>query len=567
MCLETKVVKVSEDEESCHVLLGFRYIDDIIEKERAAQKRLQDALDETQRSNETISTIAKSYSSIYQLDLETDTYERISGSEIIPKTGCASKRMYEVCEQEVAPEYRNIIHQFVDIKTLASRLDKEGDILAEYRMADGNWHKLRYIVRKRDENGKVIQAIATIRTISETKRKELNLFFEAEQAKREAKIKTRFLQNMSHDMRTPLNGISGMLHMADQNPDDLELQKTTRNKIHQSLNYLISLVNDVLDMNDLEGNHFTDEEVDFDITKLLATINIDAQQLAQEKNIQYILDWYEGQLSHSRFEGNPIYLSRILSIIVQNAVKFTPENGEIHVWADEKSLDDSTSLLEFGCKDNGIGMSEDFVKHAFDLFAQEDSSSRSTYQGTGLGLSIAKKLVEHMHGKICLESDKGVGTTVTIQIPFKLGKQSENKSKLSESVSLEGLSALVAEDNDLNMEIVKYMLERNGIQVVCAKDGQEAVSLFEQSQINELDFILMDIMMPKLNGLDATRKIRSLKRADAKEIPIIAMSANAFVEDMINSKVAGMNMHLAKPLDETKLINALRQCKRDERVN
>lgn len=561
---ETKVVKVSEDEESCHVLLGFRYIDDIIEKERAAQKRLQDALDETKRSNETISTIAKSYSSIYQIDLETDTYERISGSEIIPKTGCASKRMYEICEQAVAPEYRNIIHQFVDLKTLASRLEKEDDILAEYRMADGNWHKLRYIVRKRDENGKAIQAIATIRTISETKRKELNLFFEAEQAKREAKIKTRFLQSMSHDMRTPLNGIAGMLHIADQNPDDLELQKSTRNKIHQSLNYLISLVNDVLDMNDLDSNHFTEEEADFDVTKLLGNTNIEAQQLAQDKNIQYILDWYEGQLSHSYFRGYPIYLSRILMIVVQNAVKFTPENGEIHVWMNEKILDDSTSLLEFRCKDNGIGMSQDFIKHAFDLFAQENSSSRSTYQGTGLGLPIAKKLVDYMHGEIHLESEKGVGTTVYIQIPFKLGKQIENKAKFTESVSLEGLHALVAEDNDLNMEIVKYMLERNGIQVTCAKDGLEVVSLFEQSQINEYDFILMDIMMPKLNGLDATRKIRSLKRADAKTIPIIAMSANAFVEDMLNSKVAGMNMHLAKPLDETKLMEALKQCKKGE---
>lgn len=277
-------------------------------------------------------------------------------------------------------------------------MKKEEDVLAEYRMVDGNWHKLRIIVSKRNANGKAIQAIATIRTISETKRKELNLFFEAEQAKREAKIKTRFLQSMSHDMRTPLNGISGMLHIADQNPKDLELQKITRNKIHRSLNYLISLVNDVLDMNDLESDHFTEEEVDFDVTKLLESINFDGQQLAQEKNIQYILDWYEGQLSHSRFRGYPIYLSRILLIVVQNAVKFTPENGEIHVWMNEKCLDESTSLLEFRCKDTGIGMSQDFIKHAFDLFAQEDSSSRSTYQGTGLGLPIAKSL-----WSICME--------------------------------------------------------------------------------------------------------------------------------------------------------------------
>lgn len=561
---ETKVVKVSEDEESCHVLLGFRYIDDIIKKEKATQKRLQNALEEIKRSNETISAIAKSYSSIYKVDFETDTYERITGSDVIPKTGCASEKMFDVCEQDVAPEYRNIIHQFTNIETLTSRLEKEKDVLAEYRMADGNWHKLRIIVSKRNANGKAIQAIATIRIISETKRKELNLFFEAEQAKREAKIKTRFLQSMSHDMRTPLNGIAGMLHIADQNPKDLELQKTTRNKIHQSLNYLISLVNDVLDMNDLESDHFTEEEVDFDITKLVGNMNIVAQQLAQEKNIQYVLDWYEGQLSHSSFRGFPIYLSRILSIVVQNAVKFTPENGEIHVWMNEKCLDDSTSLLEFRCKDNGIGMSQDFIQHAFDLFAQEDSSSRSTYQGTGLSLSIAKKLVEYMHGNIQLESEKGVGTTVYIQIPFKLGRSIENKTKFTELVSLEGLCVLVAEDNDLNMEIVEYMLERNGIQVVCAKDGQEVIDLFEKSEVNEFDFILMDIMMPKLNGLDATRKIRALKRLDAKTIPIIAMSANAFVEDIMNSKLAGMNMHLAKPLDETKLINALKQCKKDE---
>lgn len=561
---ETKVVKVSEDEESCHVLLGFRYIDDIIKKEKATQKRLQNALEEIKRSNETISAIAKSYSSIYKVDFETDTYERITGSDVIPKTGCASEKMFDVCEQDVAPEYRNIIHQFANIETLTSRLEKEKDVLAEYRMADGNWHKLRIIVSKRNTNGKAIQAIATIRIISETKRKELNLFFEAEQAKREAKIKTRFLQSMSHDMRTPLNGIAGMLHIADQNPKDLELQKNTRNKIHQSLNYLISLVNDVLDMNDLENDHFTEEEVDFDITKLVGNMNIVAQQLAQEKNIQYVLDWYEGQLSHSSFRGFPICLSRILSIVVQNAVKFTPENGEIHVWMNEKCLDDSTSLLEFRCKDNGIGMSQDFIQHAFDLFAQEDSSSRSTYQGTGLSLSIAKKLVEYMHGNIQLESEKGVGTTVYIQIPFKLGRSIENKTKFTELVSLEGLCVLVAEDNDLNMEIVEYMLERNGIQVVCAKDGQEVIDLFEKSEVNEFDFILMDIMMPKLNGLDATRKIRALKRLDAKTIPIIAMSANAFVEDVMNSKLAGMNMHLAKPLDETKLINALKQCKKDE---
>ena len=240
-------------------------------------------------------------------------------------------------------------------------------------------------------------------------------------------------------------------------------------------------------------------------------------------------------------------------IVVQNAVKFTPENGEIHVWMNEKILDDSTSLLEFRCKDNGIGMSQDFIKHAFDLFAQENSSSRSTYQGTGLGLPIAKKLVDYMHGEIHLESEKGVGTTVYIQIPFKLGKQIENKAKYTESVSLEGLHALVAEDNDLNAEIAITILEDMGLIVERVEDGIQCVAKMEQMPAKSYDLILMDVQMPHMDGYEETETIRELSDEGKAHIPIVALTANAFEEDRKMAISKGMNDHIAKPIDVKKV--------------
>lgn len=324
---------------------------------------------------------------------------------------------------------------------------------------------------------------------------------------------------MSHDIRTPINGIMGMLELMNQHPSDLKVQQKCRDKIMESSRYLVSLVNDILDMNKLESGELVDQEMNFNLTNLLNRANTDKQILAEEKGIEYVVDWKRGDIQHMYLIGNPIYVQRMLTIVADNAVKFTNPGGSIHVWCREKASDEKQVTYEFGCSDNGIGMSEEFVAHAFDLFSQENETSHSKFEGAGLGLALAKKLADRLGGNIAIESKKGEGTTVTITLTFKIGEPEEIiEPEPKEQASLEGLCALVVEDNELNMEIAQFMLEKNGIYVECATDGLEAVERFEKSEPGYYDTIFMDIMMPNLNGWDATRKIRSMKRPDAGSI-------------------------------------------------
>lgn len=370
---------------------------------------------------------------------------------------------------------------------------------------------------------------------------------------------------MSHDIRTPMNGIIGMVELANRYPNDPEIQQKCRDKIMESSRYLVSLVNDILDMNKLESGDIVDQELTFDLTEILSRTNTEKQLQAAEKNIEYIVDWERSELSHILLTGNPVYLERLLNAISDNAVKFTEPGGKIHVWCKEKFADEKRVVYEFGGADNDPGMSQEFVAHAFDPFTQEKETSRSKYEGTGLGLSIANKLTDRMGGTIRIESKEGTGTTVVMTIPFKIG-EAEKARKLEDfvkdpnTISLEGLRALVVEDNELNMEIASFMLEDNGIIVDCAKDGLEAIGKFEKSEPGYYDVILMDIMMPNLNGWDTTRRIRSMKRSDAERVPVIAMSANAFAEDIINSRISGMDEHLTKPLEPARLVNVLKDC-------
>ena len=412
--------------------------------------------------------------------------------------------------------------------------------------------------------------LCTVRSISDSKRREENLNFAAEVAKREAEMKTRFLATMSHDIRTPLNGIIGMVNMGNQYADDPQMQQKIREKVMESLKYLVSLVNDVLGMNKLQSGDLKDRQLTFDLTKVLRELNQIYDERAAKKGIQYEIDWKNGTYSHIALVGNPVYLGRILSNILDNAIKFSQAGSVITVWVKEEALDDGRAFFTFYCKDQGVGMSEDFIAHAFEMFSQESQTSRSRYEGTGLGLAITKQLVDRMDGSIELKSKIGVGTTVVVKIPFKIGAQDKISNSPDNSVSLEdysveGMRALVVEDNELNMEIARCILEDSGMEVTCAADGQEAVEIFEKSAPDYFGGIYMDIMMPRMNGLDAARTIREMKRRDAMRVPIIAMSANAFAEDIINSQLAGMNAHLAKPLDAEKMIVALKQCMEDNR--
>lgn len=573
---EAYAVKGKADGKNFYIFLGYRNVDVILYKEKAIQEQLQKALDEAKLSNEIIEAIAKSYQYISRIDIAKDWFEEIANRDAenmnYKKSGEVFSGNRNVCKKLVAEEYQEAFLKFTDITTLPVRMKNEETIVMEYQMKDGNWHKLRFIEKKRDKDGNLTHVLCAIRSISDVKKKEQELLQQVAEARKDAALKSRFLSNMSHDIRIPINGIIGMTELADRYPDNPEIQKKCREKLLESARHLVSMVNDILDMNKLETEQFVENDIPFNLAAVLNRVNTDQQMQAGKKKIDYVVDWKKSEMNHMYLMGNPVYIEKLLTVITDNAVKFTKPGGNVSVWCREISEDDERAFYEFGCSDNGIGMSEEFAGHAFEMFSQENKTSRTQYEGTGLGLAIAKKITERLGGTIEIKSKKNCGTTVTMTIPFKTGVQNlmqytENvNTESTEDIPLEGLHALIAEDNELNLEIAKLMLEETGICVECAADGKEAVAKFEESEPGYYDVIFMDIMMPYMNGWDATRKIRTLQRPDADKIPIIAMSANAFAEDIINSHISGMNWHLTKPIDADKLMTALKECIRKNNI-
>ena len=384
------------------------------------------------------------------------------------------------------------------------------------------------------------------------------LLIAAKKAEAANEAKTEFLQRMSHDIRTPINGICGMVNMADHYADDMEKQTEYRTKVKEASNLLLELVNDVLDMSKLESGEIVLEEIPFNLSSIYREVFVVIEQVAAEQNIQIV--WEKKEITHRDLIGSPGYVKRVMMNILSNAMKYNRENGHIYISCIEiPSEQPEMTTMEFVCQDTGIGMTEEFQKCVFEPFAQEHTGSRTKFAGTGLGMAISRKLVEKMGGTITFESEKGVGTTFVIRVPFKIdldADKHEEQTDASEK-SIKGLNILLAEDNELNMEIAEFMLQNEGAHVSKAWNGQEAIEVFKKSEPGEFDVILMDIMMPIMNGYEATKIIRSLDREDAKVIPIIAMTANAFTEDRIRAKEAGMDEHVAKPVDVELLVKVI----------
>ena len=384
------------------------------------------------------------------------------------------------------------------------------------------------------------------------------LLIAAKKAEAANEAKTEFLQRMSHDIRTPINGICGLVNVADHYADNVEKQTEYRTKVKEASTLLLELVNDVLDMSKLESGEIVLEEIPFNLSSISREVFIVIEQMAAEQNIRIM--WEKKEITHRDFIGSPGYVKRVMMNILSNAVKYNRENGQIYISCMEiPSEQPEMTTMEFVCRDTGIGMTAEFQKCVFEPFAQEHTGSRTKFAGTGLGMPIAKNLVEKMGGTITFESKEGVGTTFVIRLPFKINlyaDKREEQKDVSEK-SIKGLHILLAEDNELNMEIAEFMLQNEGADVTKAWNGQEAVELFRNSEPGEFDVILMDIMMPVMNGYEATKMIRSLDREDAKAIPIIAMTANAFTEDRLRAKEAGMNEHISKPVDVRLLVKVI----------
>ena len=382
----------------------------------------------------------------------------------------------------------------------------------------------------------------------------------AKKAEAANEAKTEFLQRMSHDIRTPINGICGMIDVADHYAEDMEKQTECRAKIKEASHLLLELINEVLDMSKLESDEVVLEEIPFNLNSISEEILGVIEQMATEQNIRIL--WEKKEVTHWNLIGSPVHVKRILMNILSNAVKYNKENGYVYISCREiPSKQTAMTTLEFVCRDTGIGMTEAFQKRIFEPFAQEHAGSRTKFAGTGLGMPITKKLVEKMGGTISFESKEGTGTTFVIRIPFRIDTDRKDRTETEEKTetSIQGLHVLLTEDNELNMEIAEFVLQNEGTVVTKAWNGQEAVDIFRKSSPGEFDVILMDIMMPVMNGYEAAKMIRSLDREDAKVIPIIAMTANAFIEDKMRAKEAGMDEHIAKPVDRKLLVKVINE--------
>ena len=535
-------------------------------KESVSAKIREKAMQEAAEHAAVINALSTIYTTIIEADLKTHDFKIIqTNSPFTTATGGKTQGNFDEVMEAVLkfymdPDDIDRMRQFINLETVSERLGADTSLETEYKSGYGKWFEARFIAKARDEAGRVVSAIYVARDVTEEKLKELHYREQlqeiAQEAERANKAKTDFLLRMSHDIRTPLNGIRGMLDIADHYSSDLEKVKECMRKVRESSNILLELINEVLDMSKLESGEVTLEHVPFDLEDISGEVFTVIDKMAEEQGIEILEDC---KADHTKLIGSPMHFKRLLLNILGNAIKYNKPHGKVYVSCQEVEFDGKTAVFETVIRDTGIGMSEEFQKHLFEPFQQENATARSKYGGTGLGMSIAKSLAEKMNGTIACESKKDIGTTFTVQIPFEVDFANHTNviEEGQEDFSIAGKTLLLVEDNDINLEIAQFILSETGAKTIVARNGQEAVEAFKNSKQGEISAILMDLMMPVLDGYQATRLIRAMDREDAQDITIIAMTANAFVEDKIATRKAGMNAHISKPLDAKEVIRII----------
>lgn len=509
-----------EDHE--HVLMTFRILktkkDDGEEKQSKAARALR-------KERLFLEVLCRDYTSVYYFDLKSDTCEILKMDENANAVNMFGTKL----RQKLS--YTTEIKRYCDCYVIEKDQAEFSKVMAKENI----WKAL-----KNEERSKRLEK-------------------EKQDAIDANEMKSRFLSSISHDIRTPINGILGMLRIADTYSNDLKKQTECREKIWIASNYLVTLVNNVLNMNRLENKSIDLSEQSFNIIDLLMDITGMTEIQMQAQGLHSIVDWKPEYIKHRYLMGSAEGLYRILMNLNSNAIKYNKKGGTIYFRCMEKQIEGDKIWFEFITEDTGIGMDEEFLKNAFEPYIQKDNTTLNSIKGVGLGLSIVKQTVELMDGSIKVESKLSEGTKYTIMLPFKIDKYPKVEKKSFEHIPLKGVKALLVEDNDLNMEIAKFHLEQEDVEVYTAINGAEAVEMFERSKIGFYDIILMDIMMPIMDGLQATKQIRDMNRPDALAIPIVAMSANAFEEDIKKSLESGMNTHLIKPLDGKKVTDTMKK--------
>lgn len=690
---ELKAIRVHQDETSFKVVIGIRPIDDLIREEGRHQRRLEEALASERRSHEVISAISKIYGVIYLVDLEKDTCERIAsvGEEYqASRKVCAASQAFEdILRHIVSEEYWDHMRDFVDTRTLVTRLSQEDTITTTYRARTGEWRQARFIVKTRDEKGRAKDLLYMVNPIDRAKQKEMQYqavmnalgqdftaifltdlrqdtiemirgmedthiglrledvhhrysewiryacehlvceenreemafllspahleaelllhktysvrchvhpnpagheYFEVravlfqqdenhfevimgyraldqmirEERKNQQRLeealhqvelaneaKSAFLFNMSHDIRTPMNAILGFSHLLRMHKEEPEKILDYTEKIEKSGEYLLSLINNVLELSRIESGKSQLDETIIDTKELNDAVCYLFENQMKAKQISFTRTL---RTTHRFIYADKVKLQEILLNLLSNACKYTPPGGKVSFdVCSAPSQEEGVELFTSTIRDNGIGMTKEFLAHIFEAFTRARSSTESRQPGFGLGMGIAKKLTELMGGTITVESEPGKGTTFTVSIPHRIAKCPEKEFYAEQSVLpdtvLQGRRILLAEDNDLNAEIAEELLKDAGLLVERARDGIECLAMLEKRKPHWYDLILMDIQMPNMDGYKATTIIRHLEDPRLSKIPIIAMTANAFAEDKAKAIALGMNAHVAKPFD------------------
>ena len=582
-------VNNTEDGRLHHFILGFEPFQNKNENtadERTRLNRYYEQLKQSIVENENYAeALLQTANAVYTVDLTNDKLENVYYHEAAFKiendiqtprsySDYCNKRSRYVTE-DTLENYRIVDSSFKLLKRFATGAKQ---VTVEYCETMGKENKPVWLQKtvlmsrdivydpKTDKESTVVHGIILFKNTSEFHEKEekenARLQMAYEEADSENRAKTEFMNRMSHDIRTPINGIMGMVDIIRKNRDDREKVDDSLDKIQLSTRHLLELVSDVLDMSKLEAGMFEIHEDVFDMNELMDEVAalVDAQLV--ESGITHCK--HRSNIQHTALKGSSLQLRRIMVNLLSNAIKYNKSNGTIDTYAEELSCDGTTVWYEFKIVDTGIGMSEEFIKEQlFKPFTQEKNDARTLYRGTGLGMSIVKALLDKMGGSIEVESQLGEGSTFTFRLPFKVDEnaiETKKEEQSSGEQKLEGKQILLVEDNEINMEIAEFYLKELGIVVDKAWNGKEAIDKFEESAPGTYDLILMDIMMPVMGGREAARRIRTLERPDAETVRIYAMTAQVSSESVHKCLASGMNGHIAKPIDESKLREILTRC-------
>ena len=553
-----------------YVLNGYcSDVTGLVNKEKEQQKAMARMGAEIQRAYEVVKFVSRSCTSIYRINMQDGRLMHVSTvnekvHNVLGNEGDARERFLEFCEKLVKPEWREEMLAFTNLDWVREQLKTQSIIKHEFECSACGWVIGSFVAGKRGDDGYCTEVVWTTVDVNEQKKKELSQLNALEDAKRAAveanRAKSSFLLNMSHDIRTPMNAIIGFTGLLEKHQEEPERRQDYLNKLKESSALLLGLINNVLEMSRIEKGH-----LDLDVQAcgveqmydMFCSVFLD---MMIQKGITFC---HSMDVEHDFLFCDPIKVRDVVLNLLSNAYKYTPSGGKVELYIREVPCEEEGfAIIETVVKDNGLGMSAEFIPHMFEEFSREHNTTDVKVEGTGLGMPIVKNLLDLMGGTIEVESELGKGTTFKVYIKHRIAKKSDvinvDMPDVSD-VDFRGRRILLAEDNDLNAEITMEVLKDIDLVVERAEDGQRCVEMIDAAPAGYYDLILMDIQMPRMNGYEATRIIRQMKDKEKANITILAMTANAFEEDKREAIESGMNAHLSKPIEVEKLIKTLKR--------